>query len=144
MEGGEGFVTRVADSSAAEMASEDCWTGDDCWAGDEGLGEAMAGLRRGDVRRIGDCGAGCVSTPGRGMSKERSNAAAELCCVKSGVMSRLCSGWRGWKDRGGSMAVCWVPSGVGRFLSWRFDCCAECGTGGELRRSPSPSAGSSG
>ena len=92
MEGGSGSVMRVADSSAAEMASEDCCVGDVCWAGNEDFGKKAAGLRRGDVRSIGDCGAGCVPTPGREMSKERSSVAAELCCVRSGVMRRLCSG----------------------------------------------------
>lgn len=135
-------MTRVVSSSFAEMAEEDCCVGEDCWVGDEGLGMVMAGLRRGDVRSIGELGAGCVSTPGKGMSKERSVADAEACWVSSGVMGRLCSGWRAWKDRGGSMGVCWVSSGVKILLCWKFDCCADAGAGGELRMSLSPSIGS--
>lgn len=137
-------MTRVSSSSPAEMASEDCCMGDDCRTADKGLGETVACFRRGDVRSTGDSGTGCVSTPGRGMSKERSSAAAGLCCVRSGVISKLCSGWCAWNDRGGCMADCWVSSGVRRWLSCRLDCCAECGAGGELRRSSSPSIGNLG
>src|SRR5690242_3387713 len=80
-------VVVVAGSEMSEdKAEEDCWVGDD-WT------LVVAGLRRGDVRRTGESGAGWVCTPGSAMSKDRRVAVVEVTCVSSGV-ARLCSGWR--------------------------------------------------
>lgn len=86
------MAVSAVEGSSGEMASDECWVGEDCWVGEGDLALAATGLWRGEVRNDGERGAGCVSTPGRGMSKERSVALAEVCCVKSGVRRKLCSG----------------------------------------------------
>ena len=94
------------------MASEDGWVREEdlTAVGEEDRACVAAGLaRRGEVRRMGVCGAGCVCTPGMGMSNEWSVALAEVVWVRVEVV-RLCSGWRGWKDSGGSKSVCWVST----------------------------------
>lgn len=104
-------VVGSAVAPAVGVAEEDRWGGEDITAvGEEERTWVAAGLgRRGEVRRMGECGAGCVCTPGREMSKERSDALAEVVWVRVDVV-KLCSSWRGWKDSGGSKSVCWVST----------------------------------
>ena len=88
-----GSAVAPAVGVAEEVADEDRWGGEEdvTAVGEEERTWVAAGLgRRGEVRRMGECGAGCVCTPGRGISKERSDALAEVVWVRVDVV-KICS-----------------------------------------------------